>query len=106
MDDGSLPVILFNPMVTFNQGGKLIERPWISVETGEQFDIELGVYDSNNSSKSFEVSRMTVSAMLENGPFGIGIERINLLTAFVSENNLLQFFESFGPRFATRRFLF
>ena len=40
---------------------------------------------------------MTVSAMLENGPFGIGIERINLLTAFVSENNLLQFFESFGP---------
>lgn len=97
LDDGSLPVILFNPMVTFNQGGKLIERPWISVETGEQFDIELGVYDSNNSSKSFEVSRITVSAMLENGPFGIGIERINLLTAFVSENDLLQFFESFGP---------
>lgn len=96
-EDGSLLVILFNPMVTLNQSGKLIERPWISVETGEQFDIELGVYDSNNSSKRFEVSRMTVFAMLEKGPFDIGIGRVNLLTAFVSDKNLLQFFESLGP---------
>lgn len=96
VDDGTLPVILLNPLVTFNQNGKLIERPWISVETGEQFNFEMGLYDPQTQSKSYEITSLKLVGMLGEGPFDLGKERSNVLTAFVSETNLDQFLQSHG----------
>jgi putative ABC transport system permease protein len=63
-----LPVLILNPEIKFNQAGKIIKRGIIAVQEGDQFDLELTKWNTENENSDRYVNKITIAGLLQESP--------------------------------------